>query len=153
MPRKVNLTSNQHLQPPHPAMCPSETSKVVPSLYSQRDLRERRDFNQSSTNMKLFSLPEHFITRAAPFGPHVSLNCRIAFFSPVDQRAIVHLTTSLQCVSGEPSPYIRFAFTFYKEVGVLQWPFSFVQYLDNKCPMKYIQIHSNDCHPSWPAFQ
>lgn len=80
LPRKVNLTSNQHLQPPHPAMCPSETSKVVPSLHSQRDLRERRDFNQSSTNMKLFSLLEHFITWAAPVGPHVSLNCRIAFF-------------------------------------------------------------------------
>lgn len=40
-PPKANLTSNQHLQPPHPAMCPSETSKVMPSSRSQRELKER----------------------------------------------------------------------------------------------------------------
>ncbi len=68
-PPKVNLTSNQHLQPPHLAMCPSETSIVIPSSHSQRELRERRDCNQSSTNMKLFVPPRAFYNLGSTVRP------------------------------------------------------------------------------------
>lgn len=62
--RLIN-TCNLHT----PAMCPSETSEVVPSSLSQRELRERRDFNQSSTNMKLFFPPWAFYSLASAFRP------------------------------------------------------------------------------------